>query len=211
MSTQSTPDGVSPPPTPGLRERKKAATMHHVQETALDLFGTHGFDHVRIEQVAAAAEVSPSTVYRYFGTKEGLVIHDEYDEQVTVGLAHFLEQGLGPWEAVEAAVRLVEEEHFVVEGESTRTRIRLWFATPSVQARAYLAVDETVDRVATIMADTGRWDFPQARVIASAMIWPLLAALKNWHESGSQGSASEFLMAAVAALRDASPGGAPPE
>ena len=69
-------------PRLGLRECKKATTMHRIQAVALDLFERHGFDAVSIEQVADAAEVSPSTVYRYFGTKEGLVIHDEYDDRV---------------------------------------------------------------------------------------------------------------------------------
>lgn len=209
MSTPPTPETVDPPPTPGLRERKKAATMHHIQETALALFTTHGFDQVTIEQVAAASDVSPSTVYRYFGTKEGLVIHDEYDDRVALGLTHFLEQGLSPWQAMTAAIGLVEEDHFVLEEESTRTRIRLWFDTPSVQARAYLAVDETVDQIATLMAETGRWDFPRARIVTSAMIWPLLATLKNWHEAGAHGSAAELLRDAVATLRDAAMEGTP--
>ena len=55
-------------PRPGLRERKKAATMHRIQAAALDLFERHGFDAVSIEQVADAAEVSPSTVYRYLSS-----------------------------------------------------------------------------------------------------------------------------------------------
>lgn len=104
---------------------------------------------------------------------------------------------------------LVEEDHFVLEEESTRTRIRLWFDTPSVQARAYLAVDETVDQIATLMAETGRWDFPRARIVTSAMIWPLLATLKNWHEAGAHGSAAELLRDAVATLRDAAMEGTP--
>ncbi len=50
--------------------------MTHVQQVGLDLFDAHGFDAVTIEQVAQAAEVSPSSVYRYFGTKAGLILVD---------------------------------------------------------------------------------------------------------------------------------------
>ena len=53
--------------------------MRTIQEKALDLFDERGFDAVTIEEIAAAAEVSPSSVYRYFGTKEGLVVADEFD------------------------------------------------------------------------------------------------------------------------------------
>lgn len=50
--------------------------MTHVQQVALDLFDAHGFDAVTIEQIARAAQVSPSSVYRYFGTKAGLILVD---------------------------------------------------------------------------------------------------------------------------------------
>jgi AcrR family transcriptional regulator len=52
--------------------------MRTIQERALDLFDERGFDRVTIEEIAAA-EVSPSSVYRYFGTKEGLIVADEFD------------------------------------------------------------------------------------------------------------------------------------
>ena len=63
-----------------LRERKKAAAMRHIQSVALDLFDEFGYDVVTIEMVAERAAVSQSTVYRYFKTKEGLLIRDEYDD-----------------------------------------------------------------------------------------------------------------------------------
>jgi AcrR family transcriptional regulator len=196
---------LPPPPPPSLRERKRAATIHHVQATALALFTEHGFDDVTIEQVAEAADVSPSTVYRYFGTKEGLVIYDEYDDQVVVGIGHYLRQELSPWEATEAALDLVADEHFVVGEESSRTRIQLWFDIPSVQSAVYLVVDRIIDEIAREMASTGRWTFGQGRVVASAIIWPFVAALKNWHES-QEGTWRDHLDEAVAALKASAPG-----
>jgi AcrR family transcriptional regulator len=64
---------------PGLRERKKARTRASIQEHAVRLFRAQGYDATTVEQIAEAAEVSPSTVFRYFPTKEDLVISDEYD------------------------------------------------------------------------------------------------------------------------------------
>lgn len=61
----------------GLRERKRAAAMLRIQSVALDLFEARGYDAVTIEEIAAASEVSPSSVYRYFGTKEQVVLWDE--------------------------------------------------------------------------------------------------------------------------------------
>ncbi len=67
-------------PRLGLRERKKARTRALIQAEALRLFTTRGYDETSIEDIAEAAEVSPSTVFRYFPTKPDLVIYDDLDE-----------------------------------------------------------------------------------------------------------------------------------
>lgn len=51
--------------------------MEQVRTVAFDLMQTHGFGSVTVEQIAGATSVSPSTVYRYFGTKEALVLSTE--------------------------------------------------------------------------------------------------------------------------------------
>lgn len=65
--------------TGGLRERKKAKTKAAIQRHAVRLFTEQGFAATTVEQIAEAAEVSPSTVFRYFPTKEELVVFDPYD------------------------------------------------------------------------------------------------------------------------------------
>lgn len=201
----ATPSAVPPPPRPGLRERKRASTMRHVQDTALALFTERGFDAVTIEEVAEEAEVSASTVYRYFGTKEGLILHDEFDDQVILGLQHFLQQGMTPWQAVEASLELVNEEHFVVQEESSLARIRLWLTTPQVRAAAHLLIEDMVDEVARMMAATGRWTFAQARVVCTAIIWPIVAALKNWHDAGGEDRWQRHVQEAIETIKQTVP------
>ncbi len=70
------------PARPGLRERKKAKTRALIQTEALRLFREQGYDETPIEQIAEAAEVSPSTVFRYFPTKPDLIIYDDMDERM---------------------------------------------------------------------------------------------------------------------------------
>jgi AcrR family transcriptional regulator len=60
----------------GLRKRKKERTRQAITDTAMRLFFEHGFDHVSIVQIAAAAEVSVQTVYNYFPTKGDLVFDE---------------------------------------------------------------------------------------------------------------------------------------
>ena len=63
----------------GLRERKKARTRFAIQQEALRLFREQGYGATTVEQIAEAAEVSPSTFFRYFQTKDALVLTDDYD------------------------------------------------------------------------------------------------------------------------------------
>ena len=66
-------------PQPGLRERKKTKTRFAIQQEALRLFQDQGYHATTVEQIAEAAEVSASTVFRYFPTKDALVLTDDYD------------------------------------------------------------------------------------------------------------------------------------
>ena len=58
----------------GLREIKMERTRQLIADTAIALFSEQGFDATTVEQIAAAAEVGPRTVYRYYPTKEALVV-----------------------------------------------------------------------------------------------------------------------------------------
>ena len=63
----------------GLRERKKERTRVQIQHEALRLFAAQGYDQTTVEQIAEAAEVSVSTLFRYFTGKADIVRYDALD------------------------------------------------------------------------------------------------------------------------------------
>src|SRR2546425_5565213 len=89
----------------GLRERKKQKTRESTQRAALRLFVKQGYEETTIEQIAAAAEISPSTFFNYFPTKEDVVLFDAYDPRA---IRMFLERPKD--EPLNVVVRRVLEE-----------------------------------------------------------------------------------------------------
>ena len=165
---------------PGLRERKKLAAMRRIQTTALDLFDEHGFDAVTIERIAEAADVSPSSVYRYFGTKERIVLYDEYDPVMFHALAR-AQPGSPPLAAVREALNDVltmapDEENHVAR------RMRYTFAVPSVNAtlsQELRAADETLRETFARLTGLDKDDF-ELQVFTSSVLAAFVTAMRYW-------------------------------
>jgi len=94
--------------TTGLRERKKLKTRAAIQKEAMNLFLKRGFDATTIEYIAEAAEISPSTFFNYFPSKEDVVFQDELDPLI---LAAFNSQpeGTNPIAAIRNAMGTVAD------------------------------------------------------------------------------------------------------
>ncbi|TDV41118.1 TetR/AcrR family transcriptional regulator [Actinophytocola oryzae] len=58
----------------GLRERKKVATREAISAAALRLAVENGADNVRVDDIAAAAGVSPRTYNNYFASREQAIV-----------------------------------------------------------------------------------------------------------------------------------------
>lgn len=76
------PDTLPTTPAPmGRRERKKAATRQAIADAALRLFLERGYDDVGIREIADAADVSTTTLFKHFPVKEALVFDEDADQE----------------------------------------------------------------------------------------------------------------------------------
>ena len=144
------------PPAPGLRERKKAKTRAAIQRHALRLFREQGYEATTVEQIAAEAEVSPSTFFRYFPTKEDVVFYDPFDPVLIAALeAQPLE--LTPLEAIREALHTT----FAVMSREDRAeqweRGRLILSIPDVRMHVLNDFLATAQLLSELVASrTGR-------------------------------------------------------
>lgn len=169
----------------GLREQKKQAAMRRIQEVALDLFDARGFEQVTIEEIAAAANVSPSSVYRYFGTKEMIVLYDDVDYRLIERLETELVSH-PPVDAIRRAMTDVLSEVFDQNDELTRRKVRYAFEEPALRAASLETTDMFVPVIAEVLARASKRkaDDLEVQVIAATLVASLMAAVRHWYAAG---------------------------
>jgi AcrR family transcriptional regulator len=188
-------------PALGLRERKRMAAMRRIQHVAVEQFEQHGFANVTVEHIAAHAEVSPSSVYRYFGTKEGLVLRDEFDDQLLDAAARLFASS-DPWTAIARAIEAIAPLHLLFD-DLSRRRMKIWYETPAVRAAGFVVLDETAKRLAPEMhaADRHGLTPEHYEIISASLLGAVFACLERWYLDGGQRDLAQELTDAVELLR----------
>ncbi|MBC6457556.1 TetR family transcriptional regulator [Actinomadura sp. HBU206391] len=171
----------------GLRERKKLKTRRAIQEHALRLFIEQGYDATTVEQISEAAEISPSTFFRYFPTKEDVVVTDEYDP---IMAEVFREQPpeLTLVEAMRRMFRQVLEHAYASDREMITARVLLILSVPALRARSFDAsLHDTYRMFLELVSERvgrPRDDF-EVQVFGQAVIGALQAVMIRWAENGA--------------------------
>lgn len=186
-----------------LRESKKRRTRAAIQRAALDLVERQGYARTTVEQIAAAAEVSPATFFRYFPTKEAALVFDEYDEllgeaaeRIPHGLSplrvmhHIFRAGFEPMGAdIQAGTPYTKE---------MRRRMQLARTEPALRAAMRDLQEKAKEELSVVVASmTDRpADDLGVRVTVAAALAAASETVDTWLADGAQGSLPERLDAA---------------
>src|SRR5436305_7665956 len=193
-------------PVEGLRERHRKRTAADLEAAALDLFCERGFDAVTIDDIAAAADVSRRTFFRYFASKEDVILSDHpkrLDElQAALDRRPAEEPALTALRhAIMSLVTTYEEQR-----EHMLRRFRLMTTTPSLEARSLCLQRNWETSVTAMLA--ARMGVDPAKdlrpgVVAATAMAAMRVATANWLARGGRGD----LPATVAAALDLLDGG----
>ncbi len=158
-------------PRMGLRERKKERTRRTIRTEAMRLFREQGYAETTVEQIAEAADISPSTFFRYFPSKEQVAITDDLDP-LMIRAVEAQPADLSPLRAFVRATVEVFESLEPDELEFEQQRMKLIYTVPELASVIARETERNVRMVAQLVADrVGRSaDELEVRAFAGAMI-----------------------------------------
>lgn len=190
---------------PGLRERKKEQKRERLKQAAFDLFAERGFDDVTVDEIADRAEVSKSTLFRYFETKEDLLLVDARmhrdallralsdrptDEPVLASLRYALQSLAADYQA--DRLRAVQRNRIIAE-------------SPALAARSLERQVAWEDGLAEVILPrlAGEADAEtRAAVLAAAAMAVVRVATRRWIASDDDTEMIDHVLAALDLLID---------
>jgi len=190
--------------TAGLRERNKLRRREQITDAALRLFAEQGFDGTTIEEIAAAADVSRRTFFRYFGRKEDVILG--WKQRTAEELREALVSrpaSESPLAAVHGALASVAAS-YGARPDLTLGLMRLFESPPTFHPDAdYESWDAVLTEGLARRLGVDPIRHPEPRLIATVGFAVLIATIQSWGAAGGEGDLLGLLDGGFAALRSA--------
>ena len=191
--------------SPGLREVTRRAVRAEIAAKAVELFVDQGFEKTTVDQIAAAVGMSTRSVFRYFATKEDMVVGN------LMGLGHDVAAALEdrpadepPWTALRHALQVCVDS---LEGEEAGLRTATMLAGTPALRTAMLSKHAQWERL-LIPQVIDRLDGPEAsrplraHALVSCALSCLDVAATEWTRTAGAGSLGALLDTAIRAVQD---------
>jgi AcrR family transcriptional regulator len=172
----------------GLRERKKVKTRLAIEDTALTLFEQHGFEATTVEEIAAVAEVSTTTFFRYFPSKADILVADHGQQLPALRQAIVDRPG---WESDLVAIRHAVQEAWVPAIDSARTarKARIVATSDLLTGLSYHSGERWLAVFVAALAQRHDLDVHDERCALAARVGlgALASAVEGWITGGCEG------------------------
>ncbi len=124
----------------GMRQRKRLERRDAIIDAAMDLFQSRGFERATMEEIAAQADISPPTLYRYFPRKSELLIALFWRERERLaGALEDFHRKSASWNAVDAVAGLLVLNN---SGRRSKSARRLWREAMAALMRMHDEADD---------------------------------------------------------------------
>lgn len=180
-------------PVCGLRERKKRRTRDALVAAAWELFHTRGYERTTVREITDAVEVSERTFFRYFASKEDLVLSPlNAATDAFVGQLRLRPPAERPVDALRnalhAAAGLLEPGDLLsTDWERHSQAVKLIEATPHLLAAHLMIGQRLTDEVVTVIAEREGVDPAtdrRPRIIAAVFCALMTVAGQVWGGDG---------------------------
>jgi AcrR family transcriptional regulator len=184
-------------------ERQRAALREEISAAACALFVEQGFEATTVDQIVEAVGISRRSFFRYFGSKEDVLLGDlaARGDAVARALSE-RSHAEDPWEALRGAMISAQPETFN-DPVADLAIARMMHQTPSLRARLFEKRQHWRDALMPLIA--GRLDGPDpeftASVIVSAVLLCLDTASEAWLATNGEADMLELYDRAVATIR----------
>ena len=164
-----------------LRLKKQHFVRSEIWNAAVDLFAAHGYDGTTVDDIANAAGVSRRTFFRYFASKDDVMVQatDTYGDLLVTAVKESV--GAEPLQIVERAVRRLAG--FVVAQPRARLAMQIVLDSPNARGAQLSEYSVITERVAIAFADAGTAANTHAPTLLASLTFVLLQRVfQSWYE-----------------------------
>jgi AcrR family transcriptional regulator len=194
---------------PGLRERTRRAVRTEIAEAAVALFAERGFETTTIDDIAAAAGMSQRSVFRYFATKDEIIL-GKFDLAVDDMVEALRARPVGEavWTSLHRVFDVLTSSAEKPGHEQVAEPInRMVFETPALLAGYLQRLQRTQEAIVAelfVRAEAAGAPFtpddPTPRALTAAAFGCLVAAQHSWLISGAKTSFRDAIDRAMATV-----------